>query len=167
MPWRLYGPETLPTRKLLTDYVQRAIDGTWPQSGQPAVVEDPDAGRLLDQVEESLKRIDPPDGRHQQLWNGALQRLENVVQLRWRLIEELSRTVSTPLLVILVCWLMLIFASFGYNAPRNSIVVVTFLLCTASIATAVYLIIEMDLPFTGAIQISPEPLQRALAFIKQ
>ncbi|TIV28015.1 MAG: hypothetical protein E5V99_20675 [Mesorhizobium sp.] len=37
----------------------------------------------------------------------------------------------------------------------------------ALVATAIYLIREMDQPFSGPIQISPAPFQRGLAELKQ
>jgi hypothetical protein len=35
------------------------------------------------------------------------------------------------------------------------------------IAGAIYLILDMDIPFSGPIQISPAPLQRALAELQR
>ncbi|TIW03733.1 MAG: DUF4239 domain-containing protein, partial [Mesorhizobium sp.] len=42
-------------------------------------------------------------------------------------------------------------------------VVFTCLISAALVAAAIYLIIDMNSPFSGPIQISPAPLQRALA----
>ena len=64
---------------------------------------------------------------------------------------------------MLVAWLMLIFASFGFRAPRNVVVVASFLVASALMAAAVYLIIDMDSPFGGPIQVSAAPLERAVA----
>jgi len=164
---RLYGPEAEGTRRLLLAYAQQALDGTWPPKGQPANVEDAEAGRMLGAVGRSLEAIKPTDAQQSALWNAALQRLLSVVELRWTLIGETEATIPTPLLVILVAWLALIFASFAYNAPRNTMVVVTLLLCTTTIAAAVYLIVEMDTPFSGEIQISSEPVIRALDYMRR
>ncbi|CCV15159.1 DUF4239 domain-containing protein [Mesorhizobium sp. STM 4661] len=62
---------------------------------------------------------------------------------------------------------MLIFGSFGFRAPRNPIVIGSFVLAAALIACSLYLILDMNVPFSGPIQISPAPLQRALAEMKQ
>jgi hypothetical protein len=164
---KLYGPQTQPTRALLTDYVQRALDGTWPASGKAVVVEDPRAGQILNEVEQSLKQIKPGDPQQVETWNGAFAHLQRVVELRWSLIERSGDSIPTPVLVILVGWLMLIFASFGYNAPRNGVVVGTLLACSLSIALAIYLIVELDGPFTGLIRVSPRPVQHALAVMRE
>jgi hypothetical protein len=60
-----------------------------------------------------------------------------------------------------------IFASFGLNAPRNVIVVGTFLACSQAIGGSIFLILEMDNPFTGALAIFSEPMARAIAHMEE
>ncbi|WP_246088433.1 DUF4239 domain-containing protein [Phreatobacter stygius] len=163
---RFYGPEAAGARQLLGSYVERALRGTWPAQGEP-LIEDKDAERVLDELEQRLRAINPADTRHVELWNDALQRLQRIVALRWTLIGEAGGTVSSSLLIMLVAWLTLIFASLGYNAPRNQVVVATLLLCSVWIAGSIYLMIEMDTPFTGTIHVSPAPLERALDYVRR
>ena len=66
-------------------------------------------------------------------------------------------------LVVLVSWVTLIFASFGLNAPRNGTVVAAFLVCSLSIGGAIFLILEMDQPLGGVMRVSSWPMQNALA----
>ena len=68
---------------------------------------------------------------------------------------------------MLVAWLVLIFASLGYRAPRNRVVVASFVAAALLISVSVYLILDMNSPFSGPIQLSDEPLRRALTEIKQ
>jgi len=67
---------------------------------------------------------------------------------------------------ILVSWVTVIFASFGMDAPRNGTVVGTFLICSLAIGGAIFLIMEMDRPLGGVMQISSWPLQNVLAQMK-
>ena len=62
----------------------------------------------------------------------------------------------------LILWLTIIFASFGYSAPRNRLVQITFFLCAFSISGAIFLIVELGDPFGGIIKVSATPLQTAL-----
>ena len=62
-------------------------------------------------------------------------------------------------LVVLVFWLTMIFVSFGLYAPRNATVMVALCGCALSVAGAIALILQMDSPFAGLMQISPEPLR--------
>ena len=72
-----------------------------------------------------------------------------------------------PFLVVLVFWLILIFASFGLFAPYNVTVVVALLLGALSVSGAIFLILELDTPFEGLIRLSDEPLRNALAHLGQ
>jgi hypothetical protein len=157
---RRYGPEASVVRQRLAAYVRQAVDGTWPAHGSP-VLEDRAAERLLDDVANALEAIRPSDPVRAELWREAQTNLQSVVKRRWGLIEESEGTIPTAFLVMLVAWLVLIFASLGYRAPRNAVVVTTLVVAAFLIAASIYLILDMDVPFSGPIQISPAPLQRA------
>jgi hypothetical protein len=81
------------------------------------------------------------------------------------LIEQTGSEIQTPILVMLIFWLTMIFASFGLFAPRNLTVICAHLICSASVAGAVFLLLELDSPAGGLIQISNAPLQEAAALI--
>lgn len=72
-----------------------------------------------------------------------------------------------PMVVMLSTWLVLIFGSFGYRAPVNGVIIASLILSAALMASAIYLVLDMDVPFEGLIQISPAPLERALEEIRQ
>jgi len=158
----LYGGEASDTHQRLTAYVERAANTNW-KSGDPVLVSDQTSEQLLNNVGSSLRAITSTDNDHLAVWNDARQEYNRIVELRWALLQESEGSIPMPLLVIVVGWLVLIFASFGYRAPRNIVVVLSFLLSSALISGAFYLIIDMDSPFTGPISVSPAPLQRALA----
>jgi hypothetical protein len=64
--------------------------------------------------------------------------------------------------VVMVSWLTLLFASFSLFSPPNATVVVTLLICALAVSSAIFLILELDRPLDGMIQISSEPLRAAL-----
>ena len=66
---------------------------------------------------------------------------------------------------MLVFWLVVIFANLGLFAPPNSTVYTIIFVCALSVATAIFLILEMDQPYEGVLQISNEPLVSALSEI--
>ena len=68
-----------------------------------------------------------------------------------------------PFLVLLVFWVTIIFLSFGLFAPRNATVIATLFLCALSVSGAIYLVLELDLPFAGLIRISDAPMRQAAA----
>ena len=79
------------------------------------------------------------------------------------MIGDQGRNVSPIMLGVLVSWVTLIFVGFGINAPRNAMVAASFLICAVVIGGAIFLILEMDRPVQGVLQISSWPIRNALA----
>ena len=162
---RFYGPGADNARALLRQYTERALHETWPEDKGMAIVEDQVAGALLDQAEVAILSL-PSDPRRPSLTARAADTIHEVVRQRWTLIEESGSAVPPFLLVALTFWLGLIFASFGYNAPRNGLVIAVLLVCAGSVAGALFLITEMDGAFTGLITVPSDPVARALAHMQ-
>ena len=78
------------------------------------------------------------------------------------LIEQSGSSIPLPFLVLLVLWLAVIFASLGLFAPRNGTVYAVMLVCALSASSAIFLILEMDQPFEGLLEISDAPLRNAV-----
>ena len=72
-----------------------------------------------------------------------------------------------PFLVVLVFWLMAIAASFTLFAPRNGTLVVIVVICAVSFGSAIFLVLEMDQPYSGLIRISDAPLRTALVLLAE
>jgi hypothetical protein len=162
-----YGPETKEARDLLRRAVARELHRTWPEDRTtPPAKFDPTAAWaeiVFDKIQELLPRNDVQRLLKAQLLTMAI----NLGQTRWLLFEQSGSSIPIPFLVVLVFWLSLIFASFGLFAPPNATVVVALLLGALSVSAAIFLILELDLPFEGLIRISDEPLRKALAHLGQ
>jgi hypothetical protein len=65
-------------------------------------------------------------------------------------------------MVVIWSWVVAIFVSFGLNAPRHATMHAVFLVLSLAIGTAMFLILEMDSPFEGVMQISRQPVAIAL-----
>lgn len=163
----LYGPAAAEARGVLRRYAEGTLEDGWPARGTPPLLENPATGELLNRLHQAVWALPAADADREALKAAAVNRLRAVTEGRWAMIEGAGGTLSPPFIGILVGWLTLIFASFGYNAPVNRIVTVTLLLCTASIAAAMFLIIEMDQPFHGILAVPAEPLQRALEHMRR
>jgi hypothetical protein len=159
-----YGPETQEVRDLLHGAVARTLELLWPQDSQRNPQVTPTASRgeiVLDKIQE----LSPKNDTQRSLQTQAVNMAIDIGKTRWLMFEQGSSAISTPLLVMLVFWLAIIFSSYGLFAPRNSTVMTTILLCAMAVAAAVFLILEMYSPFKGLIQISDAPLRSALALL--
>jgi hypothetical protein len=50
-------------------------------------------------------------------------------------------------------------------APPNATAIIALMLAALSVSGAIFLILELDMPFDGAIQISPRPMHNALILL--
>lgn len=83
-------------------------------------------------------------------------------QMRWLLAEQDGSSISTPLLVIAVSWLGILFLSFALFAPPNATVLVSLMIAALSVSGGILLILELDRPFNGFIRISSAPMHHTL-----
>ncbi|SAK88712.1 hypothetical protein AWB82_06190 [Caballeronia glebae] len=174
---RDYGTQLDHARRLLRTYTAAAVASTWPNEPRPPG-EYPDIepstktdslasstlGAILGQGQREVRLLDPRDDYHRQLAAEAAARFEQLIALRWKLIEEAHGSISYPFDRILVGWLLIIFLCFGLIAPRNALSLVTIMLGALSIASAVLVILDLDTPFTGPIMIGSQPMRDALAY---
>ena len=90
---------------------------------------------------------------------------KSLSQLRLLLFAQSGGSIPAPFLVILVFWLAIIFASFSLFGPMNTTVLAFTFLFAVSAACAIFLIFELDSPFTGMLQISKSQMMDALGVL--
>ncbi|WP_028630077.1 bestrophin-like domain [Metapseudomonas resinovorans] len=162
---RTYGSGADAARRQLTTYVREAIAN--PSRSNDALQRRVSgAVRYLDDLGDELAAISPTDRYHETMLADLRQQYHSLLQKRWQIVEQSEGNIPSPLITMLVAWMTLVFASFGYRAPHNPMVVTMLLVSALLFAGSVYLVLDMDIPFSGPIQISDEPLRRALAEIE-
>lgn len=157
---RRYGPEADPARGKLQAYAAAKAKELFPQAGDPPVSN----GDTLVQLESGQDAVVALAARTPQqefMRTQSLALIEHAFDARWKLFQEES-SIPTPFLVLLIFWLVLVFASFGLFAPRNATVVAVLLLSSLAISGGIVMILEFGSPFYGVIQVSPDPLRKAL-----
>jgi hypothetical protein len=110
-------------------------------------------------------QLAPQDEAHQILRSHAVTTCIELAHSRWLIIEQAQTTLPVAFLGMLIFWLTVLFASLGLLAPRNATTWCCIFICAVSMAGAIYLIMEMNRPLEGAVQISPAPLRKALSVI--
>jgi hypothetical protein len=155
------GPASVP-RDQLRSYTQTMLDDIWPKSGAARSLNDDRAWGLMERVREEVRALVPVDDGQRWLKDQALAINVNLLRERWLLLGEQGPSVSPSVLIILVSWITVIFMSFGLNAPRNALILAAFLVCALAIGGSIFLILEMDRPLDGIMQISDAPLRNVL-----
>lgn len=162
---RHYGPDADPARGDLASYVEIAISHPARASDALRNRADP-AGVALDTLGNALASIQPDDRYRQEMILDIRQHYREIVERRWKVVEQSEGSIPTEIVGMLIAWLSLVYAGFGFRAPRNAVVVTTFVGSSALLAASFYLVLDMNVPFSGPIQVSDAPLRRALAEIQ-
>jgi hypothetical protein len=163
---RRYGPETKGIRERMREGISTSIERLWPTDrGLKPSLGAAEQGTSMDDVQDMIVQLAPQDEARRAIRAHALETCSELVQSRWLMIEQAQTTLPTVFLGILIFWLTVLFASLGLLAPRNVTAWCCLFICAVSMAGAIYLILEMNRPFEGAIRISPAPLQKALSVI--
>ena len=158
-----YGRETAEARTLLKQILVTRINLIWPEENAGTVT--PEAirrGASIEGVQEKLLALSPKDDAQRWVQRTALQITRDIESARWSLFEQIGNRIQWPFLVVVVFWLATIFVSFGLFAPRNASVIVALFIAASSVAGSIYLILEMDQPYSGLIKISSASFRTAL-----
>jgi hypothetical protein len=164
-----YGPETREIRGVFKTAIARMIDVVWQNNGSvagslptaAASLPTQPLGVVFDKVEELVPRTEAQRAIQSQ----AESVMVNFAQERLLLLAQSGSSIATPFLVVVVFWLSVLFVSFGLFAPRNPTAIATLLVAAISVAGALYLILDLDHPFSGLMQISSAPMRNALSVL--
>lgn len=156
-----YGPKAQEARDALRSTVEKKLAVLEP-SGKLGHERSQRTFVSVEDVQDKIRALAPETDGERWLKERALAVSGDIAQARWFLLDELDSTMPSPFVAIMVFWLMLIFFSYGLFTPRNVTVLAVLALCAVSLASSVYLVLEMDDSLEGPISISTDPLRKAL-----
>src|SRR6266576_2832490 len=81
-----------------------------------------------------------------------------LAEIRALLQAQAVPSVSKPLLIALMIWLVVIFLGFSLLAPSNATSTLALMAGAFSVACAVFIILELDFPFAGIVRVPSEPM---------
>ena len=150
-----YGPEAISLRKLLRQSIPPMADRIWHEqanpTGKPEGFESSvEAWAFYDELE----RLS--------LQSRAIAAFTEGAQMRTRLFTQAGSSIPTPFLIIMVFWLSAIFVSATLFSRTNMVVTISLFVCALSFAGAIFLVLELDDPFSGLMGISSSILRNAL-----
>ena len=159
-----YGPEAKEARDLVKLSAAGMTDRIWPENRSGLAQLAPNTA-VAEGFFDKIQELSPQNEVQRSLQAQAIKTSIDIGQARLLLLEQGGRSIPMPFLALLVFWLTIIFLSFGLFAPPNATVIVTLFLCALSVSGAIFLIMELDRPFGGLIQISAAPLRDAIVHL--
>lgn len=161
-----YGPETKGIRESVRSHLVARLELTWPEEGSGVATADGTEVTLsIERILDRIGELAPDTDARRRLQSNAIDLGDDVMQTRWRVLQDHGISIPRPFLVILAFWLTLIFTSFGLLAPRNATTIGVIFVSALSVAAGVFLILELASPLEGTLKVSSRPLRYALEHI--
>ena len=80
---------------------------------------------------------------------------------------ELASAISWPLIVIVVSWAMLLFFGFGVMSRLNATSLGTLAFGAFAVASAIFLILELNQPFSGLFRIPAASMEETMKALNE
>ena len=159
-----YGPEAKAARTLLREIIPSATARIWRENvsgnGSTFVISET-AERFYNAVE-GLK---PANAEQTSLKSRIIQLTTDMGRTRLLVFTQGEDAIPLPFFIVLVFWLVAIFASFSLFAEPGPIVIASTLVFALSVSSALFLIVDLSHPFQGLMQISNYHLHMVLPTI--
>jgi Protein of unknown function (DUF4239) len=158
----LYGPEAGEARGELRTAVADAVRHIWAtnRSGPAQLAPNRQAA---DALYVTVQRLSPHDDAQRAVKAQVESLMVDLGQLRSLLIAQSIPSISILMLIILISWLVVIFFGFSLIAPPNATTMLALVASAFSVACAIFLILELDQPFGGIINIPSKPITNVLS----
>jgi hypothetical protein len=157
---RRYGDEAAGIRADVERMMKRRL--AWLTAIGQGASNDYDPIRSAAWIEDAADRIhslEPRDVRQEGIKVQLARLAENALRARWALAAEQYARMPLLFLLAIGSWLVVTFFSYGLFAQRNTVVFLTLFLCALSVSSAIFLILEMERPFSGFVRIRTEGIR--------
>jgi hypothetical protein len=162
-----YGPETQPMRERLKEGIERAYEAIWGGGTiDPALltVEAPLTNAHM--ANAFLSTLQPKTDAQKTALATANTYASLVEQSRLLIaLQVASLPVPWALIAILVFWTAALFFAIGLYAEPNAVVVAAVIFGALSIGFAIFLILELGMPYTGLFKVTPAALEQTIQYI--
>jgi hypothetical protein len=157
----IYGPRAAEVRGKLPALIEESTRRMWAadadiQAHSKRVTEMGNAFYV------AVLRLEARDDTERALKTQAVSLTLELGQLNSLMQAESTTSISKPMLVVVVLWLVIIFLGFSLIAPPNGTANFALIASALCVAGAIFLILELDRPFEGLMRISREPMLNVL-----
>jgi hypothetical protein len=158
-----YGPETAPIRRDVRAFLARATERVAPDGEMDTIVfRLPHTSlSLITQLQSSILALQPETEGKWWFQHRALEATAQLAQQRILTSEHEKSSEPIPLLVVVTAWIVLIFIGMGTFAMHNASVRVVLFCAALAFSGSIFLVMELESPYTGLLRVSGAPLLQA------
>jgi uncharacterized membrane protein len=158
-----YGEEAQAARAALRQAIPAVVEKIWSEAQSAPFQSTPfKAAAEGEAVYRRIQELQPSNDIQRGLKERIIQVTNDSMQSRFLLFSHLGGSIPVLFLAVLLLWMIILFAGFSLMSPANATTLVSLMICALSVAGAIFLILELNEPFTGLMVIRSEPLLNAL-----
>jgi hypothetical protein len=158
-----YGPEAKPIRGALKQGLTESYELFWKGAHVDAseLKVDVPLGRFGPMFG-LLKSLNATTDAQKEALAAAKLNLGLMEQTRLLMSLQLASPIAWSLVIIVIAWAQFLFCGFGVLSGTNPTTIAVLVLGALSVASAMYLILDLSQPYTGNFRVSPAALEQTL-----
>ena len=156
-----YGPEAERARELMRTDIIWAHEQFWGDATAMSAAYEASYGNM-GSMSDFLESLHPATDKQKQLLGAADQHYGAIGETRLLMSLQLVDPISWPLIITVIAWSCLLFCGFGLLSRRNWTTISVLALGACSVASAIFLILELSQPYTSWLRISPAGLEQVI-----
>ena len=161
-----YGPQAKPARDRLKEALIQGYDLVWRGGdSDPAQLKVDVALNRWDRESSALDALDATTAAQKRALGLATANLELMEQTRLLMSLQLSSPVGLPLVFSVIAWSLFLFCGFGVLSGSNPTTIVALALGAVSVASAMFLILELSQPYSGVFRIPSSAMAQTIEAI--
>lgn len=165
--FRLYGADAEEARTLLRRYATAMQQDLFPADGHRSNVENEATLDIMAKAEDAAAKLTPETPTQHWLQPRIMETADTIVQEHYALVKQNLDEMPFSLIVLLILWLIVLFAGCGLYTPRHVTSIIVLLVTSGASAGAIFLMLELDTPNSGFVQLSAQPLQYAVEVMER
>jgi hypothetical protein len=159
-----YGPEADRGRELLKNELVATRERFWGRgAAEMERVTYCESRAELRSMEGFFAALKPATDEQRHILDTARQLSASIVQTHYLMARQLNNPFPNALLICVVCWATLLFTCVGALSTVNVLAVTYEALGAASVASAIYLILEFSQPYLGLFKIPHDGIDQVIA----
>lgn len=159
-----YGPDGDRGRELLKDELVATRERFWGRDGvDPQLFTYAQSRAVLRGMDGFFATLRPSTDEERQALDTARRLAASIVETYYLMSRQLMNPIPNSLLVSVVCWATLAFCCIGAVSTFNALALIFEALGAASVASAIFLILEFSQPYVGFFKIPPDGIDQVIA----
>jgi hypothetical protein len=158
---QLPDPEGHHTQELAREYARVVVEEEWPLMKQGE--SSPKAWDLLDEIRDSVQRLDPSTDAQQVLFEQELERFHDLSDARRGRLLSAEEGLPTILWVVLIVGgCVVVGFTYLFGLERTSVHLLMVAALALIISLVLFIVAALDHPYKGDVRVQPDALEHVL-----